>query len=319
MKAAIYDRAGGPEVLRYVDLPDPTPADDELLVRVEAISLEGGDLLTRQKVDPAAHPYIPGYAASGEVVALGSRVTGFAVGQKVTTFAFQGSHAELRAAPAATSWVVPDGMDMKTAATIPCGPGTAALALDLGRVAAGETVLVLGAAGGVGLAAVQLARAAGARVIGTGTSAASLEALRPYGLSDAIVVGDRPVSEQVLSLLGGQGVHLLIDNVGGAALQDAIVAVREGGRAVLVGAFGGFGPFLDTGLVVFRRLTVTGCVLGAVMAEPPIHRLVARVIEQAAAGALAAPIDAVFPLSEAAKAHARAEERGRVGRVVLVP
>src|SRR5882757_3398599 len=116
MKAAFYTRAGTPSVLQFGDRPDPVPTDDEVLVRVEAVSIEGGDLLSRQGIDPGGTPYVGGYAAAGEVVASGSRVNGFTPGQKVTTFAFGGSHASLRAVPAATCFAVPAGMDITVAA-----------------------------------------------------------------------------------------------------------------------------------------------------------------------------------------------------------
>ena len=318
MKAATCYRSGAPDVLRYEDVADPAPADDQLLVRVEAISIEGGDTLGRRLMAPADAPQIIGYAASGTVIRVGAKVRGFAPGQRVTTFAFQGSHAELRAVPAATSWVVPDGLDMKVAAAVPCGAGTAALALKLGGVQAGETVLVQGAGGGVGLAAVQLAHQAGARVLGTGTDAASLQVLRDYGLSDAVVVGAGPTNEQVRRRLNGDGVDLMIDCIGGLALSDGLLALKDGGRAVLLGVVGGQAQPIDALHLLTRRITVIGCLLGAVMAEPPIHEMVASLLKKAAQGELWIPIDASFPLSEAAAAHARAEERGRLGRVIML-
>lgn len=156
MRAAVIDAGGGPEALRLAELPDPRPGESDVLVRVEAISIEGGDLASRQN-GGALRPHVLGYAAAGTVVEVGRAVEGFDVGQRVTTFAFEGSHAELRVAPAATTFAVPDGLDLGVAAAISCGPGTAALALGLGRLRDTDTVLVTGAAGGVGNAAVQIA------------------------------------------------------------------------------------------------------------------------------------------------------------------
>src|ERR1700712_2976955 len=155
MKAAIYDRNGPPEVLRIVEVPDPAAQSGELLIRVEAISIEGGDLMSRQSVSPGSTPRARGYVASGVVIALGEGVSGFAVGDRVTSFAAEGSHAELRAVPASQCWHVPDGVDMPVAAAALVTFGTAALALSLGALKAGEIVLVQGASGGVGLATVQ--------------------------------------------------------------------------------------------------------------------------------------------------------------------
>jgi NADPH:quinone reductase len=202
MKAAIYTEPGDPSVLHLADVPDPITADNELLIRVEAVSIEYGDLIGRKNMIQSA-PDVLGYAAAGEILEVGSAVEGFAVGQKVTTFNFKGSHAELRAVPAAASWIIPDGLDVRAAAAVPCGPGTAAIALQLGGLKHGEIVLIPGAAGGVGLAAVQLAAETGSRVIGTGTSRETLEKLREYGLADAIVLGNKPASEQIRNMLGG--------------------------------------------------------------------------------------------------------------------
>jgi NADPH2:quinone reductase len=319
MKAASYDRPGDPSVLNLVDAPDPVPADDELLIRVDAISIEGGDLLGRTGTARSGPSDVLGYAAAGEVLKIGAAVEGFTVGQKVTTFNFTGSHAELRAAPAATCWAIPHGLGAAEAAAIPCGPGTAALALRLGGLKKGETVVILGAAGGVGLAAVQIAAKAGARVIGTGTSVETLEKLRAYGLTDAIVVGEKSAGEQIRDLLGGDGADLLIDNVGGPALTDGLCALKDGGRAVLVGVFGGWNEPIDAGYLLLHRLSVIGCLLGVIMTEPDVHAMVGDLLLQAARGELKAPIDATFPLAQAASAHRRAEERGRLGRVIMVP
>ena len=319
LKAAAYDSPGDPSVLQLAEVSDPVPASNELLIRVEAISIEGGDLLGRKGTARNGPDDVLGYAAAGEILQVGDAVEQFTVGQKVTTFNFTGSHAELRTAPAATCWLVPEGLDMKVAAAIPAGPGTAALALKLGGLKKGETVLILGAAGGVGLAAVQLAAKAGARVIGSGTSRESLEKLRTYGLSDLLVTGGRPVSEQVRDLLGGNRIDLLIDCVGGPALLDGLHTLKDGGRAVLVGVFGGFAQSIDAGYLLFHRLTVIGCLLGVVMGEPESYDIIRALLKQAAQGELKVPIDATFSLADAAAAHWRAEERGRIGRVIMVP
>ncbi|HHK0216875.1 MULTISPECIES: quinone oxidoreductase family protein [Burkholderiaceae] len=320
MKAAIYEQPGNPSVLHLAEVPDPVAADDDLLIRVEAISIEGGDLVGRRETTPSGPTDILGYAAAGEILQVGRAVTGFKVGQKVTGFNFKGSHAELRAVPAATSWLVPDGLDIKVAAAIPAGPGTAAYTLKLGALKPAETVLIQGAAGGVGLAAVQLAAKVGARVIGTGTRSETLEELHGYGLSDAIVVtADKPASEQIRALLGGNAVDLLIDNVGGTALVDGLHVVRDGGRGVIVGVFGGRNQPIDAGHLLVHRQTVIGCLLGPVMGEPDVHALIDDLLQQALRGELKVPIDATFTLAEAAAAHRRAEERGRIGRVIMVP
>ena len=165
MKAAVYDHAGGPEVLRYVDLPDPDCPPDGVIIRVEAISIEGGDLINRASTKPPTRSFVPGYAAAGVIETVGNEVTDRTVGQRVASFDFSGSHAELRQVPAARTWVVPDALDFARAAALPISFGTAYHALfDRGALKPGQNVLIQAAAGGVGLAAVQLAHRAGARV-----------------------------------------------------------------------------------------------------------------------------------------------------------
>lgn len=320
MKAAVYAKAGSPEVFEYRDVPDPAPGDHDIVIRVAAISIEGGDLVTRRLVDPPSPTHVPGYAAAGEVVALGAAVTGFRVGQKVASFGFGGSHAELRAVPAATSWVIPDDMDPAQAAASVVGVGTALDALQLGELKADDRVLITGAAGVVGVAAIQIARQAGARVLGTSSSAASLEALKDYGLTDPILLDGRaPLAEKVQAVLGEDGATLLIDNVGGNALTEALDALRKGGRAVLVGAAEGGQKNLDSSTVLLRRLRLTGCFLGPIMGQSPQREMVADAIAMVASGKVRIPVDHVFPLSQAAAAHSRAEERGKLGRVIMVP
>jgi len=320
VKAAVYRENGGPDVLTYEDVPDPTAGPGEVLIRVEAISIEGGDFLRRGRVPPTQVPRIEGYTAAGEVIAVGPGVHDFSVGEKVTSWAESGSHAELRAPRAEHCWRVPPGMDIKAAAVALIGLGTAVTALfEVGRIAAGETVLVQGAAGGVGLGAVQLAHAAGARVFGTGSSAASLEALRRYGLDEPLDTSRGSVAETVKELTGGHGVDLVIDNVGGPALQDGLDALTHGGRLVMVGTIGSANHSVDPFRLLLRNQTVGGFTLPFLMPRPQVRALIAKVLERVAAGELEAVIDRVYPLSEAAAAHRRAEERGRIGRVVMTP
>lgn len=157
MKAATYNFPGDPDVLRYREVPDPICARDEVLIKVVAISIEGGDLINRAMTAPPAPEFVPGYAAAGEIVAVGAGVQDRLVGQKVTSFEMSGSHSEVRVVKASRTWIVPEGLGMAEAAVLPISFGTAWHALfGRGGLAAGETVLVQGGAGGVGVAAIQL-------------------------------------------------------------------------------------------------------------------------------------------------------------------
>lgn len=155
MKAAVYDAAGDPRELQYRDVADPPCPPDGVLIRVEAVSIEGGDLINRASTPPPSPGYVLGYAAAGEVIAVGPQVHDRFVGQKVTSFDLCGSHVAMRAVQASKTWPVPDGLDMAAAAALPISFGTAYHGLfTRGGLGEGETVLIQGGAGGVGLAAI---------------------------------------------------------------------------------------------------------------------------------------------------------------------
>lgn len=187
MKAAVYYQAGGPEVFRYQDVPDPEPAPDGVLVRTEAISVEGGDTLHRASGEVTGGPHVVGYQAAGTILAVGDQVTGFRPGQRAVTVGLDGSHAELRAVPQQFCWVIPAGLSTDEAACVPVAFGTAHDALfEFGRLQPGQTVLVHASAGGVGIAAIQLAKRAGARVLATASSDEKLARLAGLGLDHGI-------------------------------------------------------------------------------------------------------------------------------------
>lgn len=317
MKAVTYAQPGGPEVMQLVDVAEPVIKPHEVLIAVEAISIEGGDIISRNSQSLQPGEYL-GYSAVGTILATGSDVQGLAPGQKVATFNWRGAYAERRAVPAYNCFPVPTGLDPRVAAAIPVGPGTAAWAYHLGKLQPGQTVLILGAAGGVGVAAVQLASRMGARVIGTGTRAESLEKLRQFGLDDAIVVGEKQAGDQVRELLGGNKVDLLIDTIGGDALSDGVEVLRDGGTAVIIGILAGRNHMIDTEYLLLHRITLIGCLLGPEWGEKQIARdLVNELMQLAANGELTVPVDSTFPLEKVIEAHQRAETRGRLGRVFM--
>jgi NADPH2:quinone reductase len=319
MKAAVYDHPGSPDVLNYKNVPDPILREGEVLIRVEAISIEGGDLGYRRSSIPPHSDYIGGYAAAGEIVEVGAGVTNFKIGQKVTTLTSGGSHAALRAVPATLCWLLPDEIDMQIASAVPVGLGTAVQALAQANLKKGETILILGAAGGVGVAVLQLASQMGARVLGTGSNPKILEELRSNGLTDAILLNGPSIEQQTMAILNGHGVDVLIDAVGVSNLQEVLPAVKDGGRVVLLGAMETSKASLSPMYILGHRLSILGCFLLPALADPAVYDGVSRAIRLAANGTVKIPIDKVFPLSEAVAAHKRAEERGRIGRVVMVP
>lgn len=319
MKAAVYFKPGEPEEMRIVERPEPTPGPGEVLIRVEAISIESGEILARRFMDPGDPPGVPGYAAAGTIIALGDGVDEFAIGDRVASFAFSGAYAELRAVAASTCWKVPENLDIELAATVPVGFGTAAYALALAGLKSADTVLVQGVTGGVGIAAVQIAARAGATVFGTSRTAEALEHLYPLGLHHGIVAGKAPIGEQVRQLLDGRGATILIDAVGGDAFREGLAALDEGGRAVVVGIAGPGDKRVDMSEVLTRRLSIFGCFLGPVMGQPPQRALIAQTMADLAAGRLTMPVSGRFALAEVVEAQRLAETAAGRGRVIMRP
>jgi len=322
MKAVTIREHGGPEVLRYEDVPDPRPGAGEVLLRVEAIGVQGGDVLARQGAPLPAVPHIVGYQAAGTVAAVGADVTTVRTGQKVFAFMQSGSHAELAVAAERDVYPVPGDMDSRVAAGIFVEFGTADDALfEFGRLRAGETVLVQAAASGVGLAAVQLAKAAGATVIGTAGSDDKLARLSGYGLDHGINYRTGDVVARVRELTGGQGADLVVDPVGGRTLEGSIDAVAYRGRIVYLGQVGRdpYQPRLFP--LLLKSASLHGLYYGAEVqrdperTRPQVERLIARI----AAGELTVVVDREFPLAAAADAHRYIESRAAFGRVLLIP
>lgn len=320
MKAAVYYENGGPEVLKYEDFPDPALHPKGVIVKVEAIAIEGGDTLNRWRGPLMTNPHIVGYQAAGEIVAVGAEVTHLKVGQKVATVNNWGSHAELRSVPARNCWVIPDGYDVKKAAAIPVTFGTADDCLfEAGRLKAGETVLVQAGASGVGVAAIQLAKRAGATVLATASSDERLERLKPLGLDHGINYAREDVVKEVMRLTDKKGVDVVVDSVGGPTLQGSINALAYRGRVSMVGAAGREPMVVDVGTMMGGNRQLRGVFLGAEIMTDRVHDNIQRLIDEAARGELEVMVDKVFPLSDAAGAHAYIESRAAVGRVVLVP
>lgn len=319
MKAAIYDHSGPPDVLRYADVPDPICLSDGVLIRVEAAAIEGGDLINRASTSPPHPSFVVGYAAAGEVIAVGENVTDREVGQKVTSFDLTGSHAELRAVAASRTWPVPEGLDMAAAAALPVAFGTAHHCLFArGGLQRGESVLIQAGAGGVGLAAIQLAHRAGATVLATVSGVERAKRLVELGLDHAIDHRSTDVVAAVIRLTKGRGADLVVDPVG-STLQGSLAALRPEGRLVFVGNAGGSPLGIELWPALQANQSLFGVFMGTQLEKPDVYNTVSRMLELAATGALKVIVDRTFPLAAAAEAHAYSETRSILGRVVIVP
>jgi NADPH2:quinone reductase len=322
MRAAVIHENGGPEVLRYEELPDPECPDGCVVIDVEAISIEGGDLLARASSPPASIPHVVGYLAAGTIVELGAGVEDRRTGDHVVTLNMAGSHASKRAVPAISTWPIPDGLDAARAACVPVAFGTAQECLfTAGNLQSGQAVLVQAGAGGVGMAAIQLAKQAGATVISTASSDEKLDRLGDFGLDHGINYATQSFVDRVRELTDGRGVDLIVDSIGGQTLVDGVGALAYRGVLVSVGVAGRAGSAIEARDLWTNNNSLRGVFLGgALMAEyPRVHGMIADLLERVARGELRVEIDRTFPLAEAADAHSYIESRQAFGRVVMTP
>lgn len=320
MFAAAIEINGGPEAFSYVEMPDPVCADDGLVIDVEAISIEGGDLLARAMSPLKSVPHVVGYIAAGTVVEVGNAVTERKVGERVVTLHGDGSHATKRAVSAAMAWPIPDGVSTRDAACVPVAFGTAFECLfTAGDLQPGQTVLIHAGSGGVGMAAIQMAKLAGATVIATASSADKLERLKAFGMNHGIDYATEDFVKATQRLVGPKGVNLVIDSVGGKTLADSVKVLGWRGRLVSVGIAARGGSAVDAFSLWARNNTLHGVLLAtALRAEyPRTFAMIGECLARVASGELKVQIAKVFPLSEAAAAHAYIEGRHAFGRVVM--
>ena len=320
MKAAVYYETGAPDVLRYEDVPDPELRPGGVLVQVEAISIEGGDTLNRLGGALTSSPHIVGYQCAGTVIAVADDVADRSVGQKVVCTMMSGSHAELVSVPAVSTWVIAEGADLVAAACVPVAVGTADDCLfEFGHLVAGETVLIQAGAGGVGLAAIQLAKRAGATVLATAGSDEKLERLKQYGLDHGINYREGDFADKARELTGGKGVDLVLDSVG-STLPGSIRSLAYRGRVSYVGNAGRDQQPIDASTLMMGNQAIQGVFLGMeLLMGTRAYDNIGRLLGEVAAGEIEIVVAKTFPLAEAAAAHAYIEDRHAFGRVVLVP
>jgi len=320
MKAAVYYKTGPPGVFKYEEVPDPKCGSYDVMIEAKAISIEGGDVLNRAGGEMPAIPHIVGYQSAGVIIEVGGNVDHLKVGQRVTTLNAFGSHAEKRAVPELTSWPIPDNVSFEEAACVPVTFGTAHDCIfEFGKLQPGETVLIQAGAGGVGLAAIQLAKQAGARVLATASSDERLERLRAYGLDHGINYLEKDLVAEVNRLTDNAGVNLVVDPVGGGSLQKSIQAAGHRGRIISVGSAGRDFKKIDLSGMSEKNRSLTAIFLGAEIITERVQKMITELFQQISQGKLKVPVDQQFPLSRAEDAHAFIESRQAVGRVLLIP
>ncbi|MFC4912404.1 NADPH:quinone oxidoreductase family protein [Actinomadura gamaensis] len=320
MRAMVCEELGS---VRLRDVPDPEPGPGQVAVAVEAAGVNFVDGLFVQggyQIKPPL-PFTPGSEVAGTVAAHGPGVTGPAVGTRVLAMCGLGGFAEKVLVPAAGAVPIPDDLDAPRAATFTQSFCTALFALrDRARLAAGEKVLVLGAGGGVGLAAVQVARALGADVLAAASTEDKRAAAVEAGASGVVDTTREDVKTAARAWADG-GVDVVYDPVGGELAEPALRALREGGRHVVIGFASGTIPSLPLNQVLLRNRSVVGVDWGAwSMAHPlPQRALLDELLAMVAKGVLSPVAPRTAPLAEAGRVLADLLERRAVGKIALVP
>jgi NADPH2:quinone reductase len=322
MKAAVYYQNGGPEVFKYEDVKDPVCKATEVLIRIRSISIEGGDLINRE-LRPLFHvPNIVGYQCSGEVIEVGTAVKDRFIGQRVVTLGEFGSHAQLIATESHRTFPIPERLSYEKASAIPVAFLTAHDCLfERGNLKAGETVLIHGGTGSLGLALIQMASQAGATVIATGSDDDKLARLAEYGASRVINYKTQNIEELVMEVTGKMGVELVIDSVGGENLALSTRTLAYRGRVIFVGRSSRDLSLFDPLLLWRQNATLFGVFLPVIMANEKKRTALTleSIFKDVVSGKLNVTIDKTFPLSEAKEAHQYVDERKGFGRVLLNP
>jgi NADPH:quinone reductase-like Zn-dependent oxidoreductase len=340
MKAVRIHQFGGSEVLTYEDIPDPQPRKDQVLVRVKACALNHLDVWVRKGLPGVTLPHILGSDIAGEIAEAGEYVTGFKAGQRVLVApihycghcvkcvaglqnqcreftvlgnAVDGGNCELIAARAADVIPIPDSIDFNQAASVPLVFLTAwHMLVGLARVRPGQTVLVLGASSGVGIAAIQIAKMFHCRVITTAGNGEKLEKARALGADHGIDHYKQKISEEVRKITNKEGVDIVIEHVGAATWDESIKSLKTGGKLVTCGATTGPNVAIDLRHLFARQLSLLGSYMGT-MGE--LHEVLKHVF----AGRLKPVVDRVFPLTEIRAAHEHLEHSQMFGKIVVNP
>ena len=315
-----FHKYGGPEVLQVEDDQVGEPGPGQVRLRQEAVGVNFIDTAFRQGIFPVPLPSVAGVEGAGVVDAVGAGVVGFRVGDRVAYYLAPGSYAAVRLIDAGALLKVPDDLSSEQVVTVLTKGLTAWAGLHgFHPLKAGETVLVQAGASGVGVAAIQLAKHAGATVLATASSDERLEALKPLGLDHGINYKTSDVVNSVMKLTNNKGVNLVVDSVGGSTLQGSILSLAYRGRVSMVGAAGREPMNVDVSSLMGGNRSLSGVFLGAEIGTDRAYNNIQRLINEAAAGTYKVVIDKTFPLSEAAAAHAYIESRQAVGRVLLIP
>ncbi len=324
MKAVLCKEMGLADKLVVEDVADPQPSAGHVVVGVKAAGLNFPDTLIIQgkyQFKPEL-PFTPGGEGAGVITAVGEGVSHLKVGDKVIFMCQVGGFAEKVTVPAVTAIPMPEGLSFEMAAGITLTYGTSYHALkQRAELKAGETVLVLGAAGGVGIATVELAKAMGAKVIAAASTDEKLAFCKESGADELINYTSEDLRERVKEITGGKGVDVIYDPVGGDYTETAFRCMAVGGRLLVVGFAAGDIPKVPINLCLLKQASLVGVFWGAWASKNPAEQIqnMTEILEMVATGKVRASVNDVFQLEDVEKAYACLTERRAKGKVILVP
>jgi NADPH2:quinone reductase len=324
VKALVCRELTGIDALKVEDVAEPKPGADEVVVAVKAAGVNYPDVLLAQGKYQykAPLPFSPGFELAGIVRSVGANVKDVRPGDRVQAIVNHGAFAQAAVVPANRIMKLPEGAEFDAAAALIFTYGTSYHALkDRAQLQAGETLLVLGAAGGVGLAAVELGKLMGAHVIAAASSAEKLDICRDWGAAETIDYTKDDLRERVKSITGGRGVDVVLDPVGGAFSEAALRSMAWKGRHLVVGFTAGDIPKIPLNLPLLKGCSIVGVYLGAFIEnEPAANRENSRqLLEWLAAGKIKPHISASYPLAQGVEGLRDVQERRVMGKVVILP
>ena len=330
MRAILCKDYGPPESLVLEDIESPIAGENDVVIKVHNAAVNYPDVLVIQnlyQIKPPL-PFSPGGEVSGEVIASGDKVDTLKIGDRVMAVIGTGGFREEIAVPAALCMPIPDSLDFKLAAAMGLTYGTSYHALkDRARIQAGETLFIMGASGGVGLAAVELGKSMGARVIAAASSKDKLQVCRDHGADDTLLYKtgglspdeQKAFSEEVKNLTNGKGVDVVYDAIGGDYAEPAVRAMAWGGRYLVVGFVAGYIPKIPLNLTLLKGTSLVGVFWGRFNAEQPkdARQNIIDLLRMLQEGKIKPHISGVYPLEDAAKALTQMAERKVTGKLVI--
>ena len=321
MKAIQITEYGGPEVMKYSEVPDPVAGQGEALVKIEAVGVNFTDIYSRAGVNPPGLPWIVGVEGAGVVTAVGSGVDSIRVGDNVAYSGVFGSYAEIASVPASKLIKLPDGLDAKAGAAVMLQGMTAHyLCHSTYAVQPGDKVLIHAGAGGVGLLLTQMVKKLGVYVFSTVSTEAKAQLSREAGSDQVILYGEQDFSEEIKKATDGKGLQAVYDAVGETTFEKSITCLGRRGHMVLYGQASGPPPLIDPRRLGNGSLFLTRPGLADYTADrDELEHRAGDVLNWVKSGDLKLRVEHVFPLEEAAEAHSQLASRATTGKILLIP